>query len=91
MAIPQRFLRFARTYQQRCNYGSDNRNAHSTMSVEFAYRVLDLEPGASMANVKAAYRRLALKWCVAFLSSSAQFELWVFCESYCRVPFQAHL
>ncbi|KAG0589538.1 hypothetical protein KC19_1G027700 [Ceratodon purpureus] len=61
MIYPEILLRFPRAYQQRCNYGTDSRSSHSTMSVESAYRALNLEPGASMDNVKAAYRRLALK------------------------------
>lgn len=63
MTIRESLLLLSRGYQQqRCNYATENRNVHSTMSVESAYRVLNLEPGESMDNVKAAYRRLALKW-----------------------------
>lgn len=62
MTIRESLLLLSRGYQQqRCNYATENRNVHSTMSVESAYRVLNLEPGESMDNVKAAYRRLALK------------------------------
>ena len=59
---PEILLQLSRAYNQRCNYGTDTRNSHATMSVESAYRALELEPGASMDRVKAAYRRLALKW-----------------------------
>lgn len=45
------------------------------MSVESAYRVLDLEPGASLDHVKAAYRRLALKWYVSLTPFAQIFVL----------------
>lgn len=67
MRYPEILLRLPRAYHQHSSYGTDNRSSHSAMSVESAYRALDLEPGASMDNVKAAYRRLALKWWVTLV------------------------
>ncbi|XP_073389244.1 uncharacterized protein [Physcomitrium patens] len=61
MTGPDFLSRLSQAFIQRCNYSSDNRNVHSRMSLESAYRALELEPGSSMDDVKAAYRRLALR------------------------------
>lgn len=62
-------LGISRAYQQQQQYstynsGNANHHQHTRLSIDSAYQVLGLEPGASMDNVKAAYRRLALQWSV---------------------------